>query len=41
MKDAESAESKENKISNFFDFYFSSYGHFCDVITPIFEEFLR
>ena len=27
---------KKNQIS---DFYFSSYGHFCDVITPIFDEF--
>ena len=29
MKDPVSAESKKNKISDFSDFYFSSYGHFC------------
>ena len=26
-------------IKKFSDFYFSSYDHFCDVITPIFDEF--
>ena len=29
----------KNKISDFSYFYFVSYGHFCDVITPIFDEF--
>ena len=30
---------KKNQILDFSDFYFSSYSHFCDVITPIFDEF--
>ena len=30
---------KKNQISGFSNFYFLSYGHFCDVITPIFDEF--
>ena len=29
---------KKNQISNFSFFYFSSYGHFCEVITPIFRD---
>ena len=40
MKDAESAESKINQISDFSYFYSSSYGHFCSQITPICDEFL-
>ena len=28
---------KKNQIS---DSYFSNYGYFCDVITPIFDEFV-
>ena len=39
VKDLESAESKEKSNFSFSNFYFSSYGHFCDVITPIFDEF--
>ena len=34
-KDPQSAESKEK--SNFRFLFFSSYGHFCDVIIPIFD----
>ena len=37
--DLESDESKEKSNFKFFRFYFLSYGHFCDVITPIFDEF--
>ena len=29
------------KIQIFSDFYFSSYGQFCDVITPIFDEYMK
>ena len=29
------------KKNHFSDFYFSSYGHFCDVIDPIFDKFSR
>ena len=29
MKDAECADRKKNHISDFSDFHFSSYGHFC------------
>ena len=32
---------KKSQISDFSDFYFSRYGHFCDVITPIFDEISR
>ena len=32
---------KKNQILDFSNFYFSSYGHFCDVITPIFDEISR
>ena len=38
MKNAECAETNKNQISDFSDFYFSSSGHFCDVITPIFDR---
>ena len=37
MKGPESAESKEKLSFRFL--FFSSNGHFCDVITPIFNEF--
>ena len=30
---------KKNQISDFFYFYFSRYSHFCDLVTPIFNEF--
>ena len=38
IKDAKCAESKEKSNLRFFYFYFSSYGHFCDVIIPIFDN---
>ena len=38
MKDAEFAETNAKSI---FQFYFSSFGHFCDFISPIFDEFSR
>ena len=39
MKDPESAEIKEKSNLRFFRYLFLSYGHFCDVITSIFDEF--
>ena len=43
MTDAESTESKEKSNFRFFRFLFfelwSFFDHFCDVITPIFDEF--
>ena len=32
---------KKNQISDFTNFYFLSNGHFCDVITQIFDEISR
>ena len=38
-KGPESAGSREKLNFRFFQFHFLSYGSFCDVITPIFDEF--
>ena len=45
MKDADLAESREKSNFRFFQFLFfelwSFFYHYCDVITPIFDDFFR